>query len=147
MTSPDLQIEKPASTRTWRRIREIADANSDAYQRVFTNVPRDSFARYDSVFHGFPAAGLSDKGHIKRMLYAQPPDLQPEFMLEPSIVSNYVTSAVGRHDVSKATDFLRGEPGRPRVKGFWVTMPLLWGSSMDDPAAAMPSEIIAALPV
>ncbi len=147
MVDPVPQIEQPASARTWQGIRKIADANSDAYQQVFTNVPRDSFPRYDSVFHGFPAAGLSDKGHVKRMLYAQPPDLQPDFMQEPSVENDYVTSAVGRHDVRKATDFLRGEPGRPRIKGFWVTMPLLWGSSMDDPAAAMPSEIIAALPV
>ncbi|WP_254051619.1 phospholipase D-like domain-containing protein [Stenotrophomonas sp. ZAC14D1_NAIMI4_6] len=144
---PVPQIEQPASARTWREIRKIADANSDAYQHVFTNVPRDSFPRYDSVFHGFPAAGLSDKGHVKRMLYAQPPVLQPDFMQEPSVENDYVTSAVGRHDVRKATDFLKGEPGRPRIKGFWVTMPLLWGSSMDDPAATMPSEIIAALPV
>ncbi len=127
MKSPDLQIEKPASIRTWRRIREVADANSDACQRVFINAPRDSFARYDSVFHGFPAAGLSDKRHIKRMLYAQPPDLQPDFMQEPSVVNDTVTSAIGRHDVRKATNFLRGSKERIGVQGFWVTIPLLWG--------------------
>ncbi|KAG1241981.1 hypothetical protein G6F68_016418 [Rhizopus microsporus] len=95
MVDPVPQIEQPASARTWQGIRKIADANSDAYQKVFTNVPRDAFPRYDSVFHGFPAAGLSDKGHVKRMLYAQPPDLQPDFMQEPSIENDYVTSAVG----------------------------------------------------
>jgi hypothetical protein len=68
-------------------------------------------------------------------------------MLEPSVVSNYVTGAVGRHDVRKATDFLRDTAsGDYGVQGFWVTMPLLWGSSMDDPAAMMPNEIIAAVP-
>ncbi|WP_313419187.1 phospholipase D-like domain-containing protein [Stenotrophomonas sp.] len=142
-----LEVDKPASVRTWAGIRELADANSEVYQRVFTNVPRDSFPRYDSVFHGFPAAGLSDKGHVKRMLYAQPPDLQPEFMLEPSIVTNYVTSAVGRHDAEGATKLLRGDDKRKGIQGFWVTMPLLWGSGMDDPAATMPSEIIAVVPV
>lgn len=145
---PTLPVDRPASAETWRSIRDLADSNSAAYQRVFTNVPRDSFPRYDSVLHGFPAAGLSDKGHVKRILYAQPADLQPEFMLEPSVVSNYVTGAVGRHDVRKATDFLRDTAlGDYGVQGFWVTMPLLWGSSMDDPAAMMPNEIIAAVPV
>ncbi|WDM65891.1 hypothetical protein K5L94_07525 [Stenotrophomonas sp. DFS-20110405] len=144
---PTLEVDKPASARTWMGIRQLADANSEAYQRVFTNVPRDSFPRYDSVFHGFPAAGLSDKGHVRRMLYAQPADLQSDFMKEPSVVNDYVTDAVGRHDVRKATDFLRGTATRRGIQGFWVTMPLLWGSDMDDPAAAMPSEIIAALPV
>ena len=144
---PTLTVDRPASAETWRSIRNLADSNSAAYPRVFSNVPRDSFPRYDSVLHGFPAAGLNDKGHVKRMLHAQPPDLQPDFMEEPSVVSDYVTSVVGRHDVRRATDLLRGEPGRPRIKGFWVTMPLLWGSNMDDPVATMPSEIIAAVPV
>ncbi|WP_285304244.1 phospholipase D-like domain-containing protein [Stenotrophomonas maltophilia group sp. Smal17] len=144
---PTLEVDKPASARTWTGIRQLADANSEAYQRVFTNVPRDSFPRYDSVFHGFPAAGLSDKGHVRRMLYAQPADLQSDFMKEPSVVNDYVTDAVGRHDVRKATDFLRGTATRRGIQGFWVTMPLLWGSDMDDPAAAMPNEIIAIVPI
>jgi hypothetical protein len=144
---PTLEVDKPANAKTWTGIRELADANSEAYQRVFTNVPRDSFPRYDSVFHGFPAAGLSDKGHVRRMLYAQPADLQPDFMQEPSVVNDYVTGAVGRHDVRKATDFLRGTQTRRGIQGFWVTMPLLWGSEMDDPAAAMPNEIIAVVPI
>jgi hypothetical protein len=99
------------------------------------------------VLHGFPAEGLSDKGHVKRILYAQPADLQPEFMLEPSVVSNYVTGAVGRHDAERATKTLRGNEERKGIQGFWVTMPLLWGNGMDDPAAAMPNEIIAVAPV
>lgn len=145
--TPDLAVEKPASSAVWRGIRTLADHNSTAYQRVFTNVPRDSFLRYDNVFHGFPSDGLNENGRIRRMLYLQPPDLQSEFMLEPSNVSNYVTSAVGRHDAQKATDFLRGDQGRRGVQGFWVTMPLLWGSGMDDPAATMPREIIAVVPL
>lgn len=144
---PTLNVEHPANPITWREIRKLADDNSAAYQRVFTNVPRDSFSRYDYVLHGLPSEGLNDNGHVRRSLYAQPPDLQPEFMLEPSIVSNYVTSAVGRHDAHKATEFLRGDEDHPRIQGFWVTMPLLWGHGMDDPAAAMPSEIIAVVPV
>ncbi|HIE5354846.1 TPA: phospholipase D-like domain-containing protein [Stenotrophomonas maltophilia] len=144
---PTLTVDRPASAETWRSIRNLADSNSAAYQRVFTNVPRDSFPRYDSVLHGFPAAGLSDNGHVKRILYAQPADLQPEFMLEPSVVSNYVTGAVGRHDAERATKMLRGNEERKGIQGFWVTMPLLWGSGMDDPAAAMPNEIIAVAPV
>ncbi len=144
---PTLTVDRPASAETWRSIRNLADSNSAAYERVFTNVPRDSFPRYDSVLHGFPAEGLSDKGHVKRILYAQPADLQPEFMLEPSVVSNYVTGAVGRHDAERATKTLRGNEERKGIQGFWVTMPLLWGNGMDDPAAAMPNEIIAVAPV
>ncbi|AWH52942.1 phospholipase [Stenotrophomonas sp. ESTM1D_MKCIP4_1] len=143
---PTLNVDRPASSITWAEIRRLADENSIAYQRVFTNVPRDSFTRYDHVFHGFPSDGLNDNGHVRRCLYAQPPDLRPEFMLEPSVVTNYVTSAVGRHDAEKATKFLRGADKRKGIQGFWVTMPLLWGNGMDDPAAKMPSEIIAVEP-
>ncbi|MDI9274858.1 hypothetical protein [Stenotrophomonas sp. PFBMAA-4] len=42
-------------------------------------------------------------------------------------MNDTVTSAIGRHDVRKATDFLRGSKERIGVQGFWVTMPLLWG--------------------
>ncbi|PTA74526.1 hypothetical protein C9416_20395 [Stenotrophomonas sp. Nf4] len=142
--SPSIRIESPASPATWKGIRVRADSNATAYERVFTNVPRDSFRRYDAVFGGFPSAGLSDDGRIRRILYAQPPDLQEQFMAEPSIVNDYVTSAVGRHNVEKAMKALKA--GESRVKGFWVAMPLLWGNGMDDPAATMPNEIIAALP-
>lgn len=143
--SPSIRIENPASPATWKGIRVRADSNATTYERVFTNVPRDSFRRYDAVFGGFPSAGLSDKGHVKRMLYAQPPDLQPDFMQEHSVVNDYVTSAVGRHNVGKAVEALKA--GESRVRGFWVAMPLLWGNGMDDPAATMPNEIIAALPL
>lgn len=144
---PMLSVDKPASAATWGGIRILADSNSAAYERVFTNVPRNSFSRYDFVFHGFPADGLNDKGHIRRMLYAQPPDLQSEFMQEASLMSDDVTFTVGRHDVAGATNFLRGTEKRKGIQGFWVTMPLQWGHGMDDPAAALPHQVIAAAPV
>ncbi|MDA5344685.1 phospholipase, partial [Stenotrophomonas maltophilia] len=136
-------VELPVASSTWREIGKIADLNLATYHRVFSNIPGDSMARYDSVFQCFPAAGFNEKGHQLRMLHAQPPDLQPEFMIEPSQLADGATVSVGRHDVAKAMSFMKDQKN---LHGFWVSMPLLWGHGMDDPAAAMPNQIIAAAP-
>ena len=77
------------------------------------------------------------------MLYAQPSDLSPEFMREVSEVVNARTLKVGRHNVEKVMSFLGPSNLEGGLKGFWVAMPLMWGHGMDDPAALMPTEIIA----
>jgi hypothetical protein len=66
-------------------------------------------------------------------------------MAVASVMEGEVTRTVGRHNVGKALTRLRD--GAAAVKGFWVTMPLEWGHGMDDPAAAVPVEIIAAVPM
>ncbi|WP_313419192.1 hypothetical protein [Stenotrophomonas sp.] len=141
---PESFVLRPAASSTWQEIRKIADMNMIAYRRVFSNTPDDSMARYDAVFNMFPAAGFNEKGHQLRRLYGQPPDLQPEFMIEPSKMVDGVTQSVGRHNVAKAMAFMKDQKN---LHGFWVSMPLLWGHGMDDPAAAMPKELIAAAPI
>ncbi|MGY6002171.1 phospholipase D-like domain-containing protein, partial [Stenotrophomonas maltophilia] len=139
-----VDVGKPASGATWKKVQGIAEFNASLYQRVFPNVPRDAMSRYDAVFSGFPSAGLVDDGNkVGRMLYAQPSDLSPEFMREVSEVVNARTLKVGRHNVEKVMSFLGPSNLEGGLKGFWVAMPLMWGHGMDDPAALMPTEIIA----
>jgi len=139
-----VDVKRPAAGSTWKKVQGIAESNALLYQRVFPNVPRDTMSRYDAVFSSFPSKGLVDDGKkIGRMLYAQPSDLSPEFMREASEVVNARTLMVGRHNVEKAVGLLGPNNLEGGLKGFWVTMPLMWGHGMDDPAALMPTEIIA----
>ncbi|WP_313241716.1 phospholipase D-like domain-containing protein [Stenotrophomonas sp.] len=138
-------IEQPASRACWTAIQKLADANAAAFEEVFQNVPRNSMGTYDAVFQGFATAGMDEKREkVRRYIYAQPSDLQAGYMSVPSVMDGEVTRTVGRHNVSKGLARLRD--GAAAVKGFWVTMPLEWGHNMDDPAAAMPNQIIAAVP-
>lgn len=83
---------------------------------------------------------------MSRFIYAQPPDLQAPYMEVPSVVHGNKTLTVGRHNVMKSLARLRGNNDGNHVSGFWVTMPLEWGHGMDDPAAAMPVQLIADVP-
>ncbi|MCF7750823.1 hypothetical protein KQ945_08695 [Bacillus subtilis subsp. subtilis] len=138
-------IEQPAGRACWQAIQKLADANAAAFEEVFQNVPRNSMGSYDAVFQGFATAGMDEKREkVRRYVYAQPSDLQADYMAVASVMEGEVTRTVGRHNISKALTRLRD--GATAVKGFWVTMPLEWGHNMDDPAAAVPNEIIAAVP-
>ncbi|WP_448133346.1 phospholipase D-like domain-containing protein [Stenotrophomonas rhizophila] len=139
-------IEQPAARGCWQAIQALADSNAVAFEEVFQNVPRNSMSTYDAVFRGFATAGMDEKREkVLRYLYAQPSDLQIDYMAVASVMEGEVTRTVGRHNVGKALTRLRD--GAAAVKGFWVTMPLEWGHGMDDPAAAVPVEIIAAVPM
>lgn len=142
-----LNLQRPVSLDAIRYIRKLADDNASAYEEVFTNVPCNWMPRYDSPLAGFPSKEWDEsKQAVMRYLHAQPPDLQPAYMEVASVVQGWVTRTVGRHAVAKAIARLRdGYDGSP-VSGFWVTMPLDWGHGMDDPAPAMPVELIAAVP-
>jgi len=143
----ELKLELPASADTSDYIRSLAEKNASIYEEVFTNVPRNSMARYDSVFDGFPSGGWNEKKDaIARYIYAQPPDLQAQYMEVASTKVDEATRTVGRHNIAKALSRLKGSGAGDRVRGFWVSMPLEWGHGMDDPAAAMPVELIAAGP-
>jgi hypothetical protein len=143
----ELNLELPASADTSDYIRSLAEKNASIYEEVFTNVPRNSMARYDSVFDGFPSGGWNEKKDaIARYIYAQPPDLQAQYMEVASTKVDEATRTVGRHNIAKALSRLKGSGAGDRVRGFWVSMPLEWGHGMDDPAAAMPVELIAARP-
>ncbi|MGM3213509.1 hypothetical protein ACS229_27700, partial [Klebsiella pneumoniae] len=58
-----VDVGKPASGATWKKVHGIAEFNASLYQRVFPNVPRDAMSRYDAVFSGFPSAGLVNDGN------------------------------------------------------------------------------------
>jgi len=138
-------IEQPASRACWTAIQKLADANAAAFEEVFQNVPRNSMGTYDAVFQGFATAGMDEtREKVRRDIYAQPSDLQAGYMSVPSVMDGEVTRTVGRHNVSKGLARLRD--GVNAVQGVWATMPLEWGHNMDDPAAAMPNQIIAAVP-
>ncbi len=144
---PNVALEWPASLETSKYIQDRADKNASIYEEVFTNVPRNSMSRYDAVLSGFPSGGWNEeKKAMSRFIYAQPPDLQAPYMEVPSVVHGNKTLTVGRHNVMKSLARLRGNNDGNHVSGFWVTMPLEWGHGMDDPAAAMPVQLIAEVP-
>ena len=144
-----VSIVKPADPICWKAIQKLAANNAAIYEEVFRNVPTDAMPRYDSVLEGFPSAGWNEeKKAVERYVHTQPPDLQPAYMAAPSVMEGDVTTVVGCHNVAKGLARLRGRKGDPvkAVQGFWVSMPLEWGHGMDDPASALPSQLIAAAP-
>ncbi|OWT71500.1 MULTISPECIES: phospholipase D-like domain-containing protein [unclassified Achromobacter] len=100
-----IDIDRPLHPGTIDGIFKVARANRMAYDEVFSHTPRDSFRALTEGRKRYP------KGDFSAM-----PPLRPNYMKG------------GGHDIAKAHAYLRAH-----VQGFFVEMPLLWGTNMSSP--------------
>ncbi|AIY39895.1 Phospholipase D1 [Collimonas arenae] len=108
-----INIEHPLADATIKGIQNLAQENRAAYNEVFLHTPRNSFKTLtEGREKAYP---LLFSGNGKHDFAAQP-SLQPAYMSRTNTVTEH-------HVVDKAIDTLRA-----KVKGFWVEMPLDWGS-------------------
>ncbi len=127
-----IDLEKPLSPATILGLQTLASGNRQAYNDVFIHTPRDS---YKTLAQGRDLAYPQQRGQNTRD-FSCAPSLQPSYSMKKSIDVNYsgpgapppsqkylgeITIQV--HNVALAKKILR-----MRVQGFFVSMPLDWGS-------------------
>jgi phospholipase D1/2 len=107
-TPQGIDLARPLEIGTINGIKELARANSVAYEKVFIHTPRNSFkALNDGRRLGYPVLSKKDDSRD----FTKPPVLQSAYMQN------------GAHNVKKAIENLHAT-----IRGFWVEMPLEWGS-------------------
>ena len=132
-------LEKPLDPGTIRGIKNLANSNRKAYNKVFRHTPRNSFATLEEGRKSYPyiyeqvrkykeIQGPTGPAKIfvpnetmngKPTQYhdfSKTPDLQPDYMMKD-----------GQHNMAAAMGELIKS-----VKGFWVEMPLDWGSKLSE---------------
>ncbi|MDO8989136.1 MAG: hypothetical protein Q7U91_05835 [Sideroxyarcus sp.] len=115
-------IEQPLDTETIRSIKKLSADNRAAYNKVFNHTPRNEFT---TLTQG------------RRAYYTGKDDTKPTLSILPALQTTYMKA--GKHDVSGATSHLKST-----VIGFWVEIPLLWGTDQKNtptPPADDPSVI------
>jgi phospholipase D1/2 len=124
-----IKLDQPLDVGTIAGIQKLSAVNRAAYNEVFTHTPRNAFKTMTEGRQAFKVhfKDRNGKQHQKFSASARP-DLQPAFM-----------SAPGAHAVVAAINKLSSS-----VKGFWVEMPLDWGSGqVATPKAPVSSTMIA----
>jgi len=108
-----IDIEKPLAPGTIKGIRQLATINRETYSEVFLHTPRDEFKTLAEGRQFYKVAYRDRNGQLREIQsFSVCPPLQPAFM-----------TASGSHDINRAMQHLRKS-----VRGFWVSMPLYWGS-------------------
>ncbi|MDP9880001.1 phospholipase D1/2 [Variovorax boronicumulans] len=109
-----VDLEKPLQASTIKGIRQLAASNRSVYNEVFLHTPRDAHGTLtEGRVKGFTKKFKDKNGVNKESLtFSMTPPLQPAFM-DPQ----------GKHKAGEAMAKLNAG-----IKGFWVEMPLAWGS-------------------
>jgi phospholipase D1/2 len=110
-----INLDKPLDTASIKGIQKLADKNRSAYNEVFLHTARDSYGTLsEGRIKGYTFQYKDRGGNVKtEFSTSTTPNLQPAYM-----------DANGGHKVKEATVKLNSE-----IKGFWVSMPLDWGSN------------------
>ena len=109
-----IDIDKPLNEATILGIQQLADDNRAAYNEVFVHTARDSYGtlregRIKGYTNNYKDKTGKARSDFNSMLT---PPLQPTYM-----------DAKGQHKITEGLAKLNS-----LVKGFWVSMPLDWGS-------------------
>jgi phospholipase D1/2 len=131
-----INLEQPLSKKTISGIQQQATINREAYNRVFTHTPRNTFdTLLDGLKHyprktrkikkyevnGVPVGNVNPNGSLREgYILVDEPTTEPDISKNPALQTAYMKH--GRHNIDSAIKELRGT-----VKGFFVEMPLDWG--------------------
>jgi phospholipase D1/2 len=102
-----IKLEQPLDAATIAGIKSLATNNRAAYNKVFTHTPRNEFK---TMTQGRQAYNVTQNGKTELNLSAL-----------PALQSAYMSA--GKHNVTAAMATLKES-----IKGFWVEMPLEWGT-------------------
>ncbi|ALM84290.1 phospholipase D-like domain-containing protein [Bordetella sp. N] len=130
-----VDIGKPLATATIKAIQARAHANREAYSAVFKHTPRDSFTdllqgrkqyppimrKVSRVDPNLPVMTSSVGTPVPSRRMVDEPTDKHDFTKAPPLQAAYMNGQA--HDIGKAVGYLRAH-----VKGFFVEMPLEWGS-------------------
>jgi phospholipase D1/2 len=125
-----IDIDKPLESLTMQGIQALASGNRAAYNDVFVHTARDSYGtltegRVKGYTYGYRDRNGASKQGVS---FAATPPLQPAYM-----------DTQGKHKVNEAIAKLASS-----IKGFWVEMPLDWGSKEGQtPKAPVSQQMIA----
>lgn len=123
-----VNIEKPLDPATIAAIQKLSALNREAYNTVFTHTPRN---RFQTIAEGRTNFKLKYRDRNGREQEEQSFNATPA--LQPAFMTN------GTHNLNKALNYLSST-----IKGFWVEMPLQWGSKEKaTPAAPASPQMIA----
>jgi len=130
-----VDIAKPLASATIRAIQARAHANREAYSTVFKHTPRNGFTdllqgrkQYPPIMHkvsrvdpSLPVMTGTAGVPVPSRRMVDEPTGKYDFTKAPALQAGYMNGQA--HDIGKAVAYLRAH-----VKGFFVEMPLDWGS-------------------
>lgn len=153
-----IDLNSPASPKTWQAIQRIARNNAAVYESVFEHTPRNSMKYFRDTETGWPkrlsravlAARIASplaKDRVNQMLQKQidakakqdalvtdystfPPQLKPYYMTDPAPRQNapYLDANVSAPGKVHRANYVARNVLGLQLVGFWVEMPLDFGS-------------------
>jgi phospholipase D1/2 len=109
-----INVDKPLDPATISGIQKLAEKNRATYNEVFVHTARDSYGTLtEGRIKGYTRTYTDKTGKSRSEFSA---------MLTPKLQATYM-DAKGNHKTTEALTKLNAD-----VKGFWVSMPLDWGS-------------------
>lgn len=148
-----INIEQPLDSASIKGIQQLAATNRRAYNKVFTHTPRNEFStllegRKQYPFkmakikkyevNGTPIGNINPDGTLREgYVLVDEPTKVHDYTIPPPLQTAFMKNK--EHNIEAATKELRAI-----VKGFWVEMPLDWGSGENKtpkPPGGLPAAI------